>query len=134
MVPPNSDRVSPAPPYSGYSTSNTCFLYGAITLYGVVFQTTSSHNYYLYSSPTTPIRRIVLVWAVPRSLATTCGIIIIFSSSGYLDVSVPRVTFLADDISSICRVSPFGHLRISDRLHLPVAFRSLPRPSSSLRA
>ena len=31
------------------------------------------------------------VWAVPRSLATTCGITLVFSSSGYLDVSVPRV-------------------------------------------
>ena len=31
------------------------------------------------------------VWADARSLATTCAIIIIFSSSGYLDVSVPRV-------------------------------------------
>jgi hypothetical protein len=34
-----------------------------------------------------------LVWAFPRSLATTWGIIIIFSSSGYLDVSVHRVCF-----------------------------------------
>ena len=33
-----------------------------------------------------------MVWANPRSLATTCGITIVFSSSGYLDVSVPRVT------------------------------------------
>ena len=32
-----------------------------------------------------------LVWALPRSLATTWGIIVIFSSSGYLDVSVLRV-------------------------------------------
>ena len=31
------------------------------------------------------------VWADARSLATTCAIIVIFSSSGYLDVSVPRV-------------------------------------------
>ena len=31
------------------------------------------------------------VWAPPRSLATTWGIILIFSSSGYLDVSVHRV-------------------------------------------
>ena len=30
-------------------------------------------------------------WAVPRSLATTGGIIVIFFSCGYLDVSVPRV-------------------------------------------
>ena len=34
------------------------------------------------------------VWAVPRSLATTCGITLVFSSSGYLDVSVPRVRLL----------------------------------------
>ena len=31
------------------------------------------------------------VWAPPRSLAATWGIIVIFSSCGYLDVSVPRV-------------------------------------------
>ena len=33
----------------------------------------------------------VSVWALPRSLAATYGIILIFSSSGYLDVSVHRV-------------------------------------------
>ena len=32
-----------------------------------------------------------LVWANPRSLATTNGITFVFFSSGYLDVSVPRV-------------------------------------------
>ena len=32
-----------------------------------------------------------LVWALPRSLAATCGIDFSFSSSGYLDVSVHRV-------------------------------------------
>ena len=31
------------------------------------------------------------VWAAPRSLAATYGITLVFSSSGYLDVSVPRV-------------------------------------------
>jgi hypothetical protein len=34
-----------------------------------------------------------LVWALPRSLATTYGITIVFFSYGYLDVSVPRVRF-----------------------------------------
>ena len=33
------------------------------------------------------------VWALPRSLAATGGIDVSFSSSGYLDVSVPRVPF-----------------------------------------
>ena len=32
-----------------------------------------------------------MVWAVPRSLATTCGITFVFFSYGYLDVSVPHV-------------------------------------------
>jgi hypothetical protein len=35
-----------------------------------------------------------LVWAVPVSLAATQGIAFAFSSSGYLDVSVPRVCLL----------------------------------------
>ena len=38
-----------------------------------------------------PCRARTAVWALPRSLAATYGIIIIFSSSGYLDVSVHRV-------------------------------------------
>ena len=32
------------------------------------------------------------------------------------------------------RVSPFGHLRIKSCLHLPGAYRSLPRPSSPIDA
>ena len=43
--------------------------------------------YYPGLASTTP------VWAIPRSLATTCGITFVFSSCGYLDVSVPRVRF-----------------------------------------
>src|SRR6266487_1145893 len=43
--------------------------------------------------PTTPGVQALLVWAGPRSLAATKGIAVAFSSSGYLDVSVPRVCF-----------------------------------------
>ena len=39
-----------------------------------------------------------------------------------------------DDRGLLCRVSPFGHLRISGYLLLPAAFRSLSRPSSALSA
>jgi hypothetical protein len=49
-----------------------------------------------------------------------------FSSPGFLP--------LRDYRSSTCRVAPFGHLWIYARLQLPIAFRSLPRPSSSLIA
>ena len=78
-----------------------------------------------------------LVWATPTSLAATMGIDFSFSSSGYLDVSVPRVPSACamylriGDKSSTCRVS---HQGIYACLRLPLAFRSLPRPSSALGA
>ena len=75
-----------------------------------------------------------MVWANARSLATTSAITIVFFSSGYLDVSVPRVRLLADTMSSTWWVAPFGYLRINEYVPLPAAFRSLSRPSSPLRA
>ena len=44
-----------------------------------------------YNAPTA---ETVGVWALPLSIATTQGITIVFFSSGYLDVSVLRVSFL----------------------------------------
>ena len=48
--------------------------------------------------------------------------------------SSPRSPSLRNDIPSVCRVAPFGHLRINVYLQLPAAFRSLSRPSSPPRA
>ena len=54
-----------------------------------------------------------------------------FSSPG----SLPYVMdWRMDDRGLLCRVSPFGHLRITGYLLLPAAFRSLSRPSSALSA
>jgi hypothetical protein len=56
-----------------------------------------------------------------------------FFSSRYLDVSVPRVCACATVLQTV----GFPHSDICGyfgRLHLPAAFRSLPRPSSPLRA
>src|SRR6187402_3866747 len=75
-----------------------------------------------------------LVWANPRSLATTYGITFVFFSSAYLDVSVQRVCPLSGTISSIWWVAPFGYPRINSCVPIPGAFRSLSRPSSPLRA
>ena len=75
-----------------------------------------------------------LVWANPRSLATTYGITFVFFSSAYLDVSVQRVCPLSGNASSMHWVAPFGYLRINSCVPIPVAFRSLSRPSSPLRA
>ena len=60
-----------------------------------------------------------------------------FFSSGYLDVSVPRVPPIQLCIHCMitlyyqCCVPTFGYLRITVYLQLPVAFRSLSRPSSA---
>ena len=67
-----------------------------------------------------------VVWALPRSLAATYGIVITFSSSGYLDVSVHRVPSACLCIQHT--VTGCAHVQ------LPAAFRSLSRPSSALSA
>ena len=74
------------------------------------------------------------VWPLPRSLATTSGISVDVFSSPYLDVSVQAVplVYLFDSVYDTLRwVSPFGNLRIDGYLLLPVAYRSLSRPSSA---
>ena len=85
----------------------------------------------------TPKIRRPSVWPLPRSLATTCGISVDFSSSSYLDVSVQTVPYVRLFYSThvdrffTCRVAPFGNLRINAYVPLPVAYRSLSRPSSA---
>ena len=69
-------------------------------------------------APATPGRS--LVWAIPISLAATDGIEFSFSSSGYLDVSVPQVRFrtlciqvrMTWQVALTCRVAPFGDPKI----------------------
>ena len=78
------------------------------------------------------------VWPWPPFARRYSGDLVIdFSSSGYLDVSVPRVASPGPMCSawgrqrSRWRVLPFGHPRIEGRVRLPGAYRGLPRPSSS---
>ena len=84
-----------------------------------------------------PQRINPLVWPLPISLATTFGISVDVFSSSYLDVSVqtvPHVHLFCSmhvDRVLLCRVSPFGNLRIVGYLLLPEAYRSLSRPSSA---
>ena len=76
----------------------------------------------------------ILVWALPRSLATTNGIIFIFSSYGYLDVSVLRVCPYKQVI--YLQYTGLPHSEILGYVYVPLtkAYRSLSRPSSPLRA
>ena len=89
MVPPDSHRVPRVRWYSG-----SCPLPFTLRLRDShslrsVFPDRSAGFRVASGSPTTP--GSLLVWALPCSLAATLGIEFSFSSSGYLDVSVPRV-------------------------------------------
>ena len=77
-----------------------CFVYGIITLCDVPFQASSTTNYKSTLWSYNPHLAVTKwVWAVSRSLATTYEIIVIFSSSAYLDVSVQQVCFSFEIIS-----------------------------------
>ena len=79
-----------------HSGRERSFDYRAVTSYGGPFQTSSSTSFFCNSvqSVLQPQEASLLVWANPVSLAATQGIAFAFSSSGYLDVSVPRVCLL----------------------------------------
>ncbi len=85
----------------------------------------------------TPVVFLPLVWPLPRSLATTYGISVDFSSSPYLDVSVQAVPPIRLCIHPMVRghdpawVSPFRNLRVNGYLLLTAAYRSLSRLSSA---
>ena len=69
------------------------FAYGILTLYDVLSHTLRL-TFDLPYAVQTPAVFLLLVWPLPRSLATTSGISFDFSSSPYLDVSVQAVPYL----------------------------------------
>ena len=101
-------------------------------------RTFSSHSEY-YGVVLLPLRCIATpqVWALPRSLATTGGIIVYFLFLQVLrcfsSLRLP-LYINTDDWPSARRVVPFGNPGIKGYLLLPQAYRSLSRPSSPPRA
>ena len=79
MVPPRSDRISRVPPYSRTIRFST-----HTGLSPTKARLSRRFRFLSYSH-----------WPGPRSLATTSGVSVDVLSSGYLDVSVPRVCSLA---------------------------------------
>ena len=77
MVLPCSDRIARVPPYSNSHTLSTrTGLSPTIARLSILFRFLHTRH-----------------WPNPRSLATTSGVSVDVLSSGYLDVSVPRVCF-----------------------------------------
>ncbi len=115
------------------------FDYRAVTSYGGPFQTSSSTSFLCNSvqSVLQPQEASLLVWAGPVSLAATQGIAFAFSSSGYLDVSVPRSAFsypmYSDMDTTPLRVVGFPIRKSPDQslLTAPEAYRCSSRPSSA---
>jgi hypothetical protein len=122
VVPPCSDRISRVPPYSRINdlSTNTGLSPSSAALSIAFLFLITNH------------------WPGPRSLATTNGVSVDVLSSGYLDVSVPRVCLaylcIQYTIPHTRWVFPFGYLWIKGCSRLPTAFRSVLRPSSPLSA
>ena len=96
MVPANSHRISPVPRYSGVCyVINMSFRVPGYHRLRLIFpdNSTKTINTIVRKSYNPTVAVTTMVWANPRSLATTCGITVVFFSSAYLDVSVRRVHF-----------------------------------------
>ena len=137
MGPANSHRISRVPRYSGYCQVHSLFRIQDFHLLWSNFPVCSSiTNESTLQSYNPNNAETVLVWAGPRSLATTKGITFVFSSYGYLDVSVPHVR------SPLCGVTCLLHAGLPHSeicgsisyVPIPAAYRSLSRPSSPPRA
>ena len=90
MVPAHSHKVSRVSWYSGYRHVTSAFRYGAFTLSGWLSQNHSPSSYES-SMRSEPRSARTSVCPLSISLAATLEIDVSFSSSWYLDVSVPRV-------------------------------------------
>ena len=139
MVPVPSVRISRVPTYSGFRSLSFRFHLREFHPLRYTFPGISVSFRSRFIAVLTPNVFLHSVWALPISLATTFGITFVFFSSGYLDVSVPRVPLRILSIHIRitrlypCGVPSFGYLRITGYLLLPATFRSLSRPSSAPR-
>ena len=93
MVPPDSDRAPPTPPYSGSRPGWRTFrVRGCHPLRRAFPGAFRYVRFFLRRRPCNPARASTpAVWAGPLSLAATRGVTLVFLSSDYWDVSVRRV-------------------------------------------
>ena len=115
MVPASSHKVPRVSWYSGSRLADTPFAYGAFTLSGRLSQNRSARLVGQFRGPK-PRGARAPVWAPPISLAATLEITVVFSSSGYLDVSVRRVPpdrlWIHRAVAEVCSAG-FPHSDIS---------------------
>ena len=136
MVPPASRGVPRVPRYSGYCPGASAFAYAAVTPSGPLSQNGSAGFHTSVTQSSTPWCKHHGLGSSPfarrylgnRFFFLFLALLRCFSSGG----SLPDTMYShQDDSGSHCRVAPFGYPRIAGYLLLPVAFRSLSRPSSA---
>ena len=138
MVPAPSDKVPRVSSYSGSCWAAWDFGYGAFTLSGGTSQSLLL-SYACRLAVRTPACshaglgsfRFARRYSGNRCFFLFLRVLRCFSSPGS-----PRMAMDSPyaDRGPLCRVSPFGYLRITGYVLLPEAFRSLSRPSSALSA
>ena len=139
MVLPASHGVSRVPWYSGSILESSLFTYRAITLYGGSFQTSSVKLPLFLWTVRNPIPKRYGLGSSPfarrylgnRLFFLFLRVLRCFSSPG---LSPHTYLFSIRYLRFLKWVAPFGNLRIRTYLRLPVAYRSLSRPSSTLGA
>jgi hypothetical protein len=119
MVLADSYRVSRAPYYLGYSWGSETFAYRTVTVYGGSFQNSSANLIPSRAESRYPnMTYVILVWAVPRSLAATKGITVLFyflpgtKMFQFPDLPCPTLYIQVGIADILGGVAPFGDLRI----------------------
>ena len=138
MVPPNSDRVSRAPPYSGYHYSYLLLLIRDYHPLWLTFPGYSNSIRKKYRGPTTPKLPEQLWFRLFPFRSPLLWESLLFSLPPVTEMfqfaGLASCNCLQDNATSSHRVASFGNLRIIRYLLFPVAYRSLSRPSSPLGA
>ena len=136
MVPLDSDKVSPASPYSGY-----CYVYNTFRLqdFHLLRLTFPNHStkYYMSISQSYNPNEHAHWFGLFRFRSPLLTESLLFSLPLLTQMfQFSRFAFYLkqNNRSSIYWVAPFGNLRIEGLVHLPEAYRSLTRPSSPPRA
>ena len=133
MVPPDSDRAPPTPPYSGYRPGWRTFRVRGCHPLRPAFPGVFPYIcFFRVACPTTPRapRRPRFGLFPFRSPLLGESLLFSFPPTTGMFRFVGFASALSGCRACARRVAPFGHLRIIGRSRLPADFRGLPRPSS----